>query len=487
MACGCFFGGWRPVRLTAAAVLVVAAAVAIVSARPYAGGWNDGSRLATVEALVDQHTLAIDHSIFVDVPASASPDAPRPYPPHDELLLRHGTSDKLFIGGHYYSDKSPVPALLMAGVYRCWQACTGLTAREHPGRFCYGMTLVTSGLAYVIAVWCVFCLTRTIGLSEPLRLGLTASFGLATVAVAYVHHVNNHILLLTTTAALLLGLVRLPTALRDGRPAKALFCGLGALSGLAYSIDLGAGPVLFAGALALVVYRSHRVAPVSLFLLAAMPWLVLHHALNYAVGGTFKPANAVPEYFQWPGCSFRPQDLTGAWNHPTVVHFLLYAADLLVGKRGFLGHNLALYLAIPAAALLCWKRIVEWPELLLACAWAGGTWLAYAVTSVNSSGLCCSIRWFVPLLAPGYYVLGLSLREHPRLRPVFALLSGWGAVLGALMWWKGPWTQRMIPLYWPIEAAALLSVAGYTLRLVRRGTATAEQASVDGNRPKAAA
>jgi len=34
-------------------VLCGAIAVALFSCRNYAGGWNDGSRLATVEALVD--------------------------------------------------------------------------------------------------------------------------------------------------------------------------------------------------------------------------------------------------------------------------------------------------------------------------------------------------------------------------------------------------------------------------------------------------
>src|SRR5687767_12101081 len=48
-------------------VLLGASLIALVSARPYAGGWNDGSRLATVESLVDRHTLAIDDSMFVNV------------------------------------------------------------------------------------------------------------------------------------------------------------------------------------------------------------------------------------------------------------------------------------------------------------------------------------------------------------------------------------------------------------------------------------
>src|SRR5215468_10619301 len=108
-----------------AAVVILAVAVALASARPYAGCWNDGSRLATVESLVDHHTLAIDDSIFVRVP-HADGQAASPYPPNDALLQSRGTLDKLLIDGRYYSDKSPVPALLLAGVYETWKAGTGL-------------------------------------------------------------------------------------------------------------------------------------------------------------------------------------------------------------------------------------------------------------------------------------------------------------------------------------------------------------------------
>ncbi|MBV9125612.1 MAG: hypothetical protein JO112_19860, partial [Planctomycetes bacterium] len=140
-------------------VLAGALVIALAGARPYAGGWNDGSRLATVECLVDDHTLAIDRSIFVQVPAPGSSSRPLPYDPQEPLLTR-GTYDKLLINGHFYSDKSPVPALLLAGVYQGLQWCTGLTARDRPDLFCYAMTLASSGLAYVVAVWCVFQLGK---------------------------------------------------------------------------------------------------------------------------------------------------------------------------------------------------------------------------------------------------------------------------------------------------------------------------------------
>src|SRR5438270_13898795 len=88
-------------------VLAMCLAIAANSAQPYAGGWNDGSRLATVECLVDYHTLAIDRSIFVRVPPRLNTATPCPYPTEEPDLLLHGTGDKLWIQGHFYSDKSP--------------------------------------------------------------------------------------------------------------------------------------------------------------------------------------------------------------------------------------------------------------------------------------------------------------------------------------------------------------------------------------------
>jgi len=43
---------------TEVCILLACLGVAAISARPFAGGWNDGSRLAAVESIVDRHTLA---------------------------------------------------------------------------------------------------------------------------------------------------------------------------------------------------------------------------------------------------------------------------------------------------------------------------------------------------------------------------------------------------------------------------------------------
>jgi len=62
-------------------------------------------------------------------------------------------------------------------------------------------------------------------------------------------------------------------------------------------------------------------------------------------------------------------------------------------------------------------------------------------------------------LVPCYYVLGIFLREHARMTWAFLSLSGWGGALAGLMWWQGPWMKHMVPLYWPIQAAAFVSLA----------------------------
>jgi hypothetical protein len=319
------------------------------------------------------------------------------------------------------------------------------------------LTLASSGLAYVVATWCIFQLGAPLRVSMFLRVLLTASFGGATVALPYARQVNSHILLLAVTAVLLLCLARLAAETRRRRrPAWSRALAVGALAGLGYTLDLGIGPALLASTLGVVAYRSRSLSLAAVVACAAAPWVIAHHALNYAIGGTFQPANMVPEYFAWPGSPFNPSNLTGTWKH-SLPDLLIYASALLVGRRGFLSHNLPLILVLVAFTRLLWRRIAELPEILFAGVVCVSTWLVYAMTSNNYSGACASIRWFVPLLAPAYFVLAVFLREQPDYRRDLVLLSGWGAIVAACMWWKGPWMKDMVPFFMPLQAAALVS------------------------------
>jgi hypothetical protein len=133
--------------------------------------------------------------------------------------------------------------------------------------------------------------------------------------------------------------------------------------------------------------------------------------------------------------------------------------------------------------------LYEWrkrPEVLWAAACCGGTWLLYSVASNNSSGLCLSIRWFVPLLAPAYYLLAMWLHKHPRYWMLFGLLSAWGFLL-MVGTGDGPWSSRVLPGFWLIQGGAILTWGGLHLYQHRRqaapAAADAEQSNPAGASP----
>lgn len=430
------------------AVIFGASLIALVSARPYAGGWNDGDRLAQVESLIDHHSLQIDESIFL----KRCRREESPY----ENGWGGGTYDKLWIAGHWYSDKPPVPALLMAAVYQLLQWLTELTAQFHPRAFCYWMTVLSSGLAYVVAVAGIFRLGGLLGLPLRLRLGVAVSFAVGTLALVYVRYFNNHIMLLAAAVWLVVFHVRL--AQEEPRRLLTLLS-LGNLAGLAYAIDLGVGPVLWSCSLLAVAARTRSLKAAGVVLLAALPWLALHHAVNFAIGGTIKPAAAVREYLEWPGSPCL-DSFTGQWSHHSIGHATSYAVQLLVGKKGFLGHNMPLLLMFPALACLVRRRTPYLMEAWMCLAMCGGAWLIYSVASSNYAGACCSIRWFVPLLGPGYFLIMLLLHEAPRRAADLGVLTVGGAALMLTAWPEGPWRLGVLPAYWPLLGTTLLAWVG---------------------------
>jgi hypothetical protein len=454
----------------------MAGVVAVASAQPFAGGWNDGSRLAAVESLVDHGTHAIDASIFL-LPYPDSPFAP--YAAND--LRTTGTQDKLIIDGHFYSDKPPVVSVVMAKIYFGLR-CFGLPkAADRPDWFCWWMTLATSGMAFVVAVWAMFSIGLELGLAAKAAFAWVSVFAIATVAPTYAWHVNNHILLLAVVAVLLLELLRIGNQRDSIGVTNLRLMWIGTLAGLAYNLDLAAGPVLVLGLLVVVLWRMRNEWAVGAVVAGMLPWIVAHHSLNYALGGVWQPMNAIPQYLAWPGSPFSEQNLTGIWRH-SPLKFVVYALAMLFGKHGFIGHNVPLYLAVAAIPLVLRHRVKEHAEVCFGIGWCAATWILYAAYSNNYGGACCSIRWFVPFLAPLFFALAILLREHPKYWADFAILGAWGGVLGIIMWCHGPWTRKMVPFFWPIQAAALVSWAAYRIHRLRFGAAPQPIAVVVENR-----
>jgi hypothetical protein len=439
----------------------VAFAVAAAGAKPVAQSWNDGSRLASVAALVERGGFCVDGSVFLD-PARAP--GPSPYP-SDDALLQRGTQDKLLIDGHYYSDKPPLVSVPLAAAYRGLMAVGVPGPRDRPDVFAWVVCALLSGTGYAVAVGCMWTLGKRAGLDPRWRLAWLGAFALGSVLPAYTRSANSHVAQLGAVAAVCVLLCRVADRAAVGRTAWAAVVGAGAVVGFAYNLDFGLGPPLVAAVLAAVAVRTRRAVPVLTCAAAALPCVLAGHAINAAVGGDWvRPLNMHPEYLAWPGSPFTTT-MTGVIR-PHPVPQALYALDLLFGKKGFLTHNPPLLLAVTAGAAALARTGRDRPELLALTGWCAAGWLLYGALSKNHGGMCVSIRWFVPFLVPGFWVLARLLAERPQFRPDFVALAVWGAVLSASAWSVGPWWGRNVPLYWWVFGGSLL-----TWGIVRRAAA----------------
>ncbi|HJZ57068.1 MAG TPA: hypothetical protein VKE74_19010 [Gemmataceae bacterium] len=447
----------------------LALVLAAAGARPFAGGYNDGSRLATAESLIDRGTLAIDDSVFLGT--QAVPDAPLVYRSGPPLVPIHGTLDRVRIDGHFYSDKPMVPAVLTAGAYRVLMAFGLPRPDERPDVFCRVATILTCGLGYAAAVGCLWVLGTRAGLAPVWRLVWLAGFALATVLPAYTRHVNSGVPQAAAVAGLAVLLSRAAGAV--GHTPWGSLAGAGFLAGFGYTLDGGSGPPLLAAAVLAVIVRTRRIAPTAVFLLAALPWVAAHHALNHAVGRVWVPLGMVPEFLDWPGSPFNESNMTGVARH-SASGLAAYAFALLLGTDGFLLFNLPLLLAVAAGWLVLLRRGPDRVELAALVGWCVVTWAVYVVLSDNAGGGCLSVRWFVPFLVPGFWVLARLLAERPTFRWDFLALAGWGLVIGWQTWLLGPWPFDLVPDMRPIAWAALgtwAAVRGVEVvrRLVRPG------------------
>lgn len=449
----------------------LALAVAAVGARPFASGWNDGSRLASVESLVTRGTFCIDDSVFLHPTPDLFDRGTPPYDPDNELL-RKGTLDKLYIDGRYYSDKPPLVSVPLAVAYGGLMALGAPAPGARPDVFAWVVCVLLSGTGYAVAVGCMWSLGTRVGLPPAWRLAWLAAFALCTVLPTYTRSANNHIAQLGAVALVCVLLCRIADRAAEKRTAWRSLLGAGFVTGFAYNLDFGIGPPLVFAVLTVVAVRTRRVLPVFACGLGMVPCIVAGHAINFAIGGDWlKPLNMHPEYLAWPGSPFATT-MTGMVRTRYVAQFL-YTLDLFFGKKGFLTHNPPLLLAVTAGAWMLLRReprprgavSVAGPlgghrvELLALAAWCVAGWLMYGVLSKNHGGACVSVRWFVPFLVPGFWLLAVLLKQWPEYRRDFAALAAWGAVLAASAWVVGPCWMRVVPGYWWVFGGSLLTWA----------------------------
>ena len=340
-----------------------------------------------------------------------------------EPLRSTGTVDKVIVHGRFYSDKPPVPSIILAGWYGILQVAFGLHANQRADIFVYLMVLGSSGIAYVIACGPPIVWVEPSACTPACAWGWRAVWGWrrwpAPTCGSSMAICSNWALRRSSSGCWN------GCASRGRRHPPGAWCCWEVSEVWDTAIEQPTGGLLLAAIGCLVLWRRPGWTGILWLALGCLPWLALHHGVTYAIAGTWKPINAVPEHFNYPGCEFSATNMTGRWNHPNIEACISYGFRLLFSGRnrvehldgrqgpGFVIVNFPLHLAVLALPVVWWRGRAWRPELLALGGWCVATWWVYAALSTNFSGGCLSVRWFLPLLAVGSYVLALLVSWHP--------------------------------------------------------------------------
>lgn len=305
---------------------------------PALGSPNELTRLYLTRAIVEDGSFSLDGPV-----------------------ARHGRiTDLAHHGGRLYSDKAPGTGLLGVPVYLLvLGAAGGDPANVSNETLLRALRIALAALPTAAAVWLLFGLLASWGISLRARLSLSLGYGLGTAALPYGSLLFGHQLCAFFLLAALVALRRRGAESRPGRDALA-----GALLGLAV----------------LAEYPAIMMAlPLALGALAASPrrWKTLSYGL---MGAAIPAAVLVAYHLQCFGGPLQP-----GYGH------LLHAPFAEVHSRGLFGlgapsiSNLLASLFSPTRGLLFfspWLALGLWA--VFARVRAGGAWgrpLAVAIVA----------------------------------------------------------------------------------------------------------
>jgi hypothetical protein len=428
----------RPIGLALFAGFVVLWALLT---KVHTHSWQEESRMATVQAVVEQGTFTIDHTAF------------------------NRTGDKVFIHDHFYSDKTPLLSVGAAGTYWILHHVFGLTldsticVPDEDAAACraftptgtrftafYWLTLIWVGgsSALLVALFWRAMIDRGAGgrLATALAMALGLASPIAPYSIVFAGHVPAALALFAGFWLLLKcppdqppsghtrrsapapsgppvhrtghGLARqAPAALRrqdaddpssapppvrvqfrtgGGREGGLFWSGL--LISLAANIDLTLA--LFVAAFGLWVLIAHRVKVIAFAVGASIPF-ALSAIVNYWAAGTLAPLYLDPKAYDFLGTVLNPT--AGGTNGFYSLDFgVRYAYNLLIGERGVFAFTPMLIFGLIGAAWVSRQRTRPERGLTLALLSGCGAFAAYLIARTdNYGGAAWGARWFAPL------------------------------------------------------------------------------------------
>ncbi len=390
----------------ALAVFFIAFALCACITKTHTDSWNDTSRIAAIDSLVERGTFQID----------ASP-------------LR--TGDKYRYRGHFYSDKEPLLVLMGAGAALALRPFHLSPAANFPIAY-YLITLFTVGVCFAAGAAYAYLIQRLLGFTRRVAFTVAGLTALATPVLAYATVLVNHVpcgvcVLIGTTHALL--------AARGSRT-HAVLSGL--FFALAVAFD-AAAIVFFLVPLPLL--RSRPQSTWLAFAAGSVPVLVTQAAFNRVYSGSVVPPAMNGSLWNYPGSPFLNHypSLGLLGSFPAYADYLLY---LTIGEKGLFTYS-PLVVVAAYGLYRMWRNEGEQRELAVGIVAGCALFLIATLLFTDDRG---NVNYgerryvdFFPLLCIGLGPALAALRRGIAVVAVRAVasLAIVVAALGAVWPWAG--------------------------------------------------
>ncbi|MEM4266176.1 MAG: hypothetical protein QXX65_03825 [Candidatus Woesearchaeota archaeon] len=376
-------------------------------------GWNDASRMAGIQAVVEQNTLIIDNTLF------------------------NFTGDKVFINGHFYSDKPVMSYLIAVPIYSLLYN-VGISFANYPNLVYFILTLLVINVSVGIMLVYFSRFLSRYKLNTKTRIFYTLTLGFCTLLFVYTLVFNNHAL---TAAFLFLSFYSL---LNSKKPIH--FAGAGLLIGLTATFEPITGPVFLACFIGFLLYKRTAFPKIFCFITTALIPVVIYLIILISITGNIVPFQLnekLFDYSKWPYpvSHFEGDISTIKVRGTTLADTLNYAADLILGSKGFFIFSPLLLFSLAGLIIAIKKESKYRGEAITVGIGILLAFTLYITKTLEWGGSNFGFRHTVALIPIlyGYTPLVFQKYKNPLLKLLFAILLLLAIGISIMGIIKGPW------------------------------------------------
>lgn len=381
--------------------------------------WNDISRVAAIEARVEQGSWVLDDSPWADA-----------------------TRDQVQFDDHSFSGKMPLLSGIGAVEYAVLHQFAGLSlapdcATTGNGCAYYWLSLTMVGLPFALMLGLFYLWMRSLTTSRVIALLGVCAVGLATELFPYSLVLNHHV---PAAVALFVAFFFFSRF----APRNPRWLGV---TGLAAAFATMCDPLSGAFAVGLFLLSAYRYRTGALyFVLGALPPLLVTMWLDLQITGTI-----LPPYVSLDGYRYlEAGDQRGLAGEGTPDDIPQYAFKMFLGAQGLFAYNPILLFGLMGVAIVAFTRGAP---LRLEAVVLGCSILAVALYLVfrtgNLGGTAYGERYYINLIPVVMAFLFFAPpRRKTRARPVFALVFAIALLLSLVSSYQGsraPWLYVQPP------------------------------------------